>query len=51
VTLFPELKQRWRWLVATVGGEQQMLVLAQAIASRPQTLLVDELSLAWRPLL
>jgi branched-chain amino acid transport system ATP-binding protein len=31
------------------GGEQQMLVLAQAIASRPTTLLVDELSLGLAP--
>jgi branched-chain amino acid transport system ATP-binding protein len=50
VQLFPELKQRWnvdgRHLS---GGEQQMLVLAQAIVSRPTTLLVDELSLGLAP--
>jgi branched-chain amino acid transport system ATP-binding protein len=50
VELFPELKSRWqlrgRYLS---GGEQQMLVLAQAIVSRPRILLVDELSLGLAP--
>jgi branched-chain amino acid transport system ATP-binding protein len=50
VELFPELKQRWRVPGRHLsGGEQQMLVLAQAIVSRPSTLLVDELSLGLAP--
>jgi branched-chain amino acid transport system ATP-binding protein len=50
VSLFPELKTRWEVSARYLsGGEQQMLVLAQAICSRPSTLLVDELSLGLAP--
>jgi branched-chain amino acid transport system ATP-binding protein len=49
--LFPELKQRWEATARSLsGGEQQMVVLAQALVSRPSVVLVDELSLGLAPL-
>jgi branched-chain amino acid transport system ATP-binding protein len=47
---FPELKERLAARAGTLsGGQQQMLVLAQAIVSRPRYILADELSFGLAP--
>ena len=48
--LFPELKERSTTAARSLsGGEQQMLVLAQALVSKPRFVLIDELSLGLAP--
>jgi branched-chain amino acid transport system ATP-binding protein len=48
--LFPELARRFETTARSLsGGEQQMLVLAQALASKPSVMVVDELSLGLAP--
>jgi len=48
--LFPELQKRLDITARLLsGGEQQMLVLAQALVSKPRFILIDELSLGLAP--
>jgi branched-chain amino acid transport system ATP-binding protein len=48
--LFPELEKRLSSRARSLsGGEQQMVVLAQALVSRPRFIVIDELSLGLAP--
>src|SRR2546426_5134655 len=47
---FPQLEERRRQPAGKLsGGEQQMLVIGRALLSRPQAVLIDELSLGLAP--
>jgi branched-chain amino acid transport system ATP-binding protein len=48
--LFPELEKRLSYAARSLsGGEQQMVVLAQALVSHPRFVVIDELSLGLAP--
>ncbi|MFZ0975084.1 MAG: ABC transporter ATP-binding protein [Solirubrobacteraceae bacterium] len=48
--LFPELEKRLGYPARSLsGGEQQMVVLAQALVSHPRFVIIDELSLGLAP--
>ena len=52
LAMFPELEPRLGTRARSLsGGEQQMVVLAQALVSRPRFIVIDELSLGLAPVI
>jgi len=50
--LFPELEKRRRVRAGLLsGGEQQMLVIARALLTRPKTIMIDEMSAGLAPII
>jgi branched-chain amino acid transport system ATP-binding protein len=50
--MFPELEKRRRVRAGLLsGGEQQMLVIARAMLTRPKTIMIDEMSAGLAPII
>jgi branched-chain amino acid transport system ATP-binding protein len=50
LALFPRLKERFHQRAGSLsGGEQQMLAVARGLLSKPELLMIDEMSLGLAP--